>query len=59
MVGVLGLDEGCKGVDPGLHGSVVSTRLPRLVQQVPGEDGGVLLVQLPIVYVAPAQEASL
>lgn len=59
VVGVLGLDEGRKGVDPGLHGLVVSAGLTRLVQQVPGEDGGVLFVQLPIVRVAPIQEASL
>lgn len=59
MVGVLGLDEGREGVDPGLHGLVVPAGLTRLVQQVPGEDGGVFLVQLPIIRVTPVQEASL
>ena len=31
VVGVLGLDEGREGVDPGLHGLVVPAGLTRLV----------------------------
>ena len=54
MVGVLRLDEGREDVNPLLDRLVVTLALPGLVQEVPGKDGGILLVQQPIVGVAPA-----
>ncbi len=54
MVGVLGFNKGGKGIDPLLDAASVSACLARLVQDVPREDGGVLLVQQTIVCVPPA-----
>ena len=54
VVGVLRLDEGRKQVDPLLDRLVVALGLAGLIQEIPGKDGGVLLVQQPIVRVAPA-----
>ena len=54
VVGVLGLDERREDVDPVLDGADVPAALARLVQQVPREDGRVLLVQFAVVCVAPA-----
>ena len=54
VVGVLRLDEGRKEVDPLLDRLVVALGLAGLVQEIPGKDSGGLLVQQPIVSVAPA-----
>ena len=59
VVGVLRLDEGRKEVDPLLDCLVVALGLAGLVQEIPGKDGGVLLVQQAVVGVAPAGRALL
>ena len=56
MVGVLRFDEGREEVDPLLDRLVVALGLAGLVQEIPGKDGGVLLIQQPIVGVAPASD---
>ena len=57
VVGVLRLDEGRKEVDPLLDCLIVTLGLAGLVQEIPGKDGGVLLVQQAVVGVAPAGRA--
>ena len=56
VVGVLPLNEGREHVDPVLHGAGAPQGVAGFIEEVPGQNIGVLLVQLAAVGVAPAEQ---